>query len=102
LDATLVIRPNQVTANGGLIAPSGCRIIASAANHYSTPVVVLAGLYKLSPIYPIDEDSLNLFTTPEHVYPFKEGLDARISNPFYDYVDPSMVSLFITNVYFSL
>lgn len=87
-----------VTANGGLIAPSGSQMIAYAAKHYSTPVAVLSGIYKLSPTYPIDEDSLNLFLSPQTVCPFKEGVEASTLNPYYDYVDPSLVSLFITNV----
>lgn len=72
-------------------------MIACAASYYSTPVAVISGLYKLSPNYPIDQDSFNLFISPENVSPFKEGLDAHIINPYFDYVEPKYVNLFITN-----
>jgi translation initiation factor eIF-2B subunit beta len=44
-----------VMANGGLLAESGAHNIAMAAKHHSVPVVVVAGLYKLSPLYAFDQ-----------------------------------------------
>src|SRR3954447_11297480 len=89
-----------VLANGGLIAQSGSQIVATAAKHHSTPVVVCTGLYKLTPVYPYDEDSFNDLVAPDPVMSFDEGeiIDkVTILNPYYDYVSPELVSLFITN-----
>jgi len=62
-----------VLANGGLIAISGTRLMAAAAKHHSTPVVVCMGLYKLSPLFLYDEDSFNDLESPENVLSFDEG-----------------------------
>jgi translation initiation factor eIF-2B subunit beta len=75
-------------------------MVATAAKHHSTPVVVCTGLYKLSPLYPYDEDSFNDLVSPDPVMSFDEGelIDkVTILNPYYDYVSPELVSLFITN-----
>ena len=44
-------------ANGGLLAHTGAHMIAQAAKHHSVPLVVLSGLYKLTPLYPSDQDT---------------------------------------------
>ena len=97
----VIIGCHAVTANGGLIAPSGCQIIASAAKHHSTPVCVVTGLYKLTPIYPENHDSVNILGNPDAIVPFAYGNllqeHVAIVNPHFDYVPPPHVSLFITN-----
>ncbi len=87
-------------ANGGLISVSGTQMVATAAKHHSTPVVVCTGLYKLSPLYPYDDDSFNDLVAPDSVMRFDEGelIDkVTLINPYYDYVSPELVNLFITN-----
>lgn len=96
----VIIGCHAVTANGGLIAPSGCQLIATAAKHHSTPVCVVAGLYKLSPIYPENHDTFNTLGNPDAILSFTNGdlmdkVDVR--NPHFDYVSPPYVNLFITN-----
>ncbi|KAI9203971.1 uncharacterized protein BJ171DRAFT_507215 [Polychytrium aggregatum] len=97
----VLLGTHAVTANGGLVTVGGSLIMASAAKHHSTPVVVCAGLYKLSPLYPYDTDIFNLCVSPDPVYNFQEGdmIDKiDVINPFFDYVSPELVNLFITNV----
>lgn len=96
----VIIGCHAVTANGGLIASSGCQLIATAAKHHSTPVCVVTGLYKLTPIYPENHDSYNVLGNPDAVLPFSQGdlIDqVNVINPHFDYVPPPYVSLFITN-----
>ncbi|CAB4394285.1 IF-2B-domain-containing protein [Rhizophagus irregularis] len=96
----VIMGTHAVLANGGLISVSGTQMVATAAKHHSTPVVVCTGLYKLSPLYPYDEDSFNDLVAPDPVMSFDEGelIDkVTILNPYYDYVSPELVSLFITN-----
>jgi translation initiation factor eIF-2B subunit beta len=96
----VIIGCHAVTANGGLIAPSGCQLIATAAKHHSTPVCVVAGLYKLTPIYPENHDTFNILGNPDSVLSFADGdLMAKVNivNPHFDYVPSPYVSLFITN-----
>jgi len=97
----VILGSHTVTANGGLIACTGSRIVATAAKYHSTPVVVCIGLYKLSPQYPFDVEEYNLCVSPDQVYTYDEGdilEKVDIINPYYEYVPPELVSLFITNV----
>ncbi|CAG8437314.1 9832_t:CDS:10 [Dentiscutata heterogama] len=96
----VIMGTHAVLANGGLISVSGAQMVATAAKHHSKPVVVCTGLYKLSPLYPYDEDSFNDLVAPDPVLSFNEGdlIDkVTLLNPYYDYVSPELVSLFITN-----
>ncbi|KAI8835485.1 hypothetical protein BJ741DRAFT_649701 [Chytriomyces cf. hyalinus JEL632] len=96
----VILGTHAVLANGGLVAISGSQVMAAAAKHYSTPVVVLAELYKMSAVYPFDVDAFNLGANPDAVFGFEDGymidhIDAI--NPTYDFVVPDLISLFITN-----
>nr|CAG8542424.1 9984_t:CDS:2 [Entrophospora candida] len=96
----VIMGTHAVLANGGLISVSGSQMVATAAKHHSTPVVVCTGLYKLSPLYPYDEDSFNDLVAPDPILGFEEGdlIDkATFLNPYYDYVSPGLVSIFVTN-----
>lgn len=97
----VIIGCHAVTANGGLIAMAGSEMVAAAARHYSIPVCVVAGMYKLSPVYPENHDSFNLFGPPDAVLPFDQAhlIDrVNVINPCFDYVPPNHVNLFVTNV----
>ncbi|KAG0248110.1 Translation initiation factor eIF-2B subunit beta [Mortierella polycephala] len=96
----VILGTHAVLANGGLVAISGTHMMAAAAKHHSIPVVVCTGLYKLSPLYPYDEDSFNVTFNPDSVLGFEEGdliEKVTVTNPYYDYVSPDFVNLFITN-----
>src|SRR5690606_8312369 len=91
-----------VMANGGLLAPCGVNMVALAARAHSVPFVVVTGLYKLTPLYPVDEDTFNNRNNPAEILPFEFGSNLKnvhVLNPAYDYVPPENISLFITNVY---
>lgn len=97
----VIIGCHAVTANGGLIAMAGSEMVAAAARHYSIPVCVVTGMYKLSPVYPENHDSFNLFGPPDAVLPFDQSnlIDkVNVINPCFDYVPPHHVNLFVTNV----
>ena len=97
----VILGCHVVTADGGLLAIGGTRLMATAAKHYSTPVVVITGMYKLSPIYPYDHNVLNTFTDPSPLLPFSENvLSSKIDviNPMFDCVSPDLIDLFITNL----
>ncbi|KNE58307.1 hypothetical protein AMAG_05115 [Allomyces macrogynus ATCC 38327] len=96
----VVLGTHAILANGGLVALSGATTLAVAAKHYAIPVVVTAGLYKLTPLHPFDLDVFNLLGAPATVA--DEAGDtlaagAEVLNPYFDYVAPELVALFITN-----
>ena len=92
---------HAVIANGGLVAAAGARIIAKAAKIHRTPVIVVSGVYKLSPEYPFEFESLIEYGDPGHVIGYGDGelVDSlEVDNPLYDYVSPDLVDLYITNL----
>ncbi|KAI8609342.1 eukaryotic translation initiation factor 2B, subunit 2 beta, 39kDa [Chytriomyces sp. MP71] len=96
----VILGTHAVLANGGLVAMTGSHVIAAAAKHYSTPVVVLAELYKMSGTYPFDADDFYLHANADAVFGFEDGFmidQIDVVNPTYDFVDPDLVNLFITN-----
>lgn len=74
-------------------------MVAAAAKHHHVPVVVCTGLYKLSVLQPSDEDLFNLLVRPDPVIKYEEEIMERVDviNPYFDYVSPESISLFITN-----
>ncbi|KAJ2523231.1 GCD complex subunit gcd7 [Coemansia sp. RSA 1939] len=96
----VILGTRVVMANGGLIAPSGTHMIAAAARHHSTQVVVCAGQYKHSPSFPFDDDRFNTLTSPDAVLPYRDGglVDAvEVANPSFDYVPPELVDILVDN-----
>lgn len=97
----VILATHTVLANGSLVAASGAHMIAKAANEHRTPVVVLSGVYKLSPVYPFDIDELIEHGDASGVVPYEDGefVDkVDVENPLYDYVPADLVDLYITNL----
>lgn len=97
----VILGTHSVLANGGLVAAAGSRVIANAAKVHKTPVVVVSGIYKLSPVYPFDYDSLIEYGEASDVVGYENGdlVEAvDVVNPLYDYVPAELVDLYITNV----
>ncbi len=95
----VLIGTHAVMANGGLIASTGTHLVALAAREKSVPVVVCSGLYKLTPLYPLDQDSFNDRLAPSDILGYDGALmkSVHVYNPAYDYVPPELVAMFITN-----
>jgi len=96
----VILGATAIFANGGILALSGSHMVASAANVHSVPVLVCSALYKLSPLFPHDQDTFNDLLSPNEVLEFEEAgevQNARVLNPRFDYVPPSFVDLLVTN-----
>lgn len=91
-------------ANGGLIAPSGSNMVALAAKQNSVPVVTVAGMFKLCPMYPHEgQDTLNDLISPSSVLDYSLMGDPVLSevelvNPVHDYIPPQLIDLYVTNI----
>jgi len=109
----VIVGTHAVMANGGLVAHTGAANIAAAAKFHSVPFVVCTGLHKLSPLYAFDCDTWQEAGAPSQLLKFDElsfdtagEADAHphgsaivdIQNPGFDYVEPGLISLFITNI----
>jgi translation initiation factor eIF-2B subunit beta len=97
----VILATHAVIANGGLIAAAGARVIAKAARMHRTPVIVVSGIYKLTPEYPFEFNSLIEYGDASKIVDFADGdlVDkVDIDNPVFDYVEPGLVDLYITNL----
>jgi translation initiation factor eIF-2B subunit beta len=97
----VILGAHAVLANGGIFAVAGSLLTATAARAHSTPVVICAGQFKLTPVWTLyHEYGAVDFGDPAQVLPFQEGdlLDkVSVVNPYYDYVGPEVIDAFITN-----
>ena len=69
----VILTCHAVLANGGLLVKSGSFAVAAAAKHHSTPVVVLTGLFKLSPVHAFDQDTFNNLCSPHRILEYQDG-----------------------------
>lgn len=99
----VILGTHAVLADGGLLAQAGMHVIAQAAKIYKVPLIVCAAIYKLSPLFPSDLESLQELRSPAEILPYESMVGAlaevEIVNPSWDYIPPGLVSLFITNEY---
>lgn len=97
----VIIGTHSVLANGGLRAASGAFTVALAAKHYSTPVIVLVPMFKLTPVFlcNFEQEAFNLLGNTESVLPYNTKVSASIKAyaPVFDYVPPELITLFISS-----
>lgn len=98
----VLLGSKSVFANGGCIANSGVANIVECAKEHKTPVLAVAGLYKLSPLYPFNRDDLIEVGNSGKVlnYDDFELVDSVevVTNPLDDYVPPEHIDIYITNI----
>uniref|UniRef100_UPI00358F71A9 translation initiation factor eIF2B subunit beta n=1 Tax=Myxine glutinosa TaxID=7769 RepID=UPI00358F71A9 len=97
----VILGTHTVLANGGLKAINGAHTLALAAKHHSTPVVVCAAMFKLTPQFLHEDDAFYKFVSPQEVLPFSEGeilSKVSVHCPVFDYVPPELITLFISNI----
>ena len=105
----MLLPAHTVLANGGLVAPVGCNLVALTARQTLVPVVCLTGLFKLTPRFPHEgQDTLNNLTSPaqaETPLDYAERMrrpnlynKVALVNPIHDYIFPELIDLYVTNV----
>ncbi|KAF8809097.1 hypothetical protein BYT27DRAFT_6534169 [Phlegmacium glaucopus] len=70
----VILGAHLILANGGMFSKSGSLMAATAARAHSTPVVVCAGQFKLTPLWNLyhEYDALD-FGNPSDVLGFDEA-----------------------------
>ena len=100
----LLLGAHTVLANGGLFALCGSLAAALAARAFSKPVVITTGQFKFAPAWNLyHEYGAVDFQSPGGVVGWEgkgggggvEGVE--VMNPYYDYIRPELVNLFVTN-----
>lgn len=70
----VILGAHAILANGGMFALTGSQLVATAARAHSTPVVVCAGQFKLTPLWNLYHEYGALdFANPSSVLGFEEG-----------------------------
>ena len=109
----VIISAHALLADGGVMASVGTSILAAAARRHNVPVVVLAGIYKLSPNFPHEPGvTFNEFGDPSEILSFTDEAVVtaervvasnedrpmlQVHNPLFDYIPPDRISLFVTD-----
>lgn len=98
----VILGAHAVLSNGSILADAGTKTVAEAARAHHVPLLVLAGTYKLSPMYPHDPSAFVQYGNVESVIEYQDaGMrlpNVEVSNPVYEFVDSSKIDLFVTNV----
>lgn len=94
-----------VLANGGILAAIGAKAVAMAAREHSTPIVALAGVYRISPDWTwVGPERLTggnqgpVSQVVNYATSSRLAEEAEIANPLWDFVYPSELDVIITNV----
>jgi len=97
----VILGAHAILTNDGMFALTGSLLTATAARAHSTPVMVCAGQFKLTPLWNLYHEYGALdFADPSGVLGFEEGdlVDkVDVVNPYYDYVRPELVDVYVTN-----
>lgn len=97
----VIIGTRALMANGGLLTEAGKYGVCLAAQAHCVPVLVTCGLFKLSPVYPFDQDTFNEYLSPYTIADkpnINEVEYINYSVSAFDYIPPELVSLYITDV----
>ncbi len=92
---------HSIMANGGILGTSGCLLVALACKAHLVPMIVVGGIYKLTPKVPFEQDTYNDLINPGVI--FNETAEEKIENidvviPGFDYIAPEYVTLYVTNL----
>ncbi|KAI5951655.1 GCD7 [Candida jiufengensis] len=98
----VILGTNAVFLNGGCLSSSGVASVVECAKEHKTPVFAVAGLYKLSPLYPFTRNDLIEVGNSGKVlnyndYNLVDNVEV-VMNPLDDYIPPEHIDIFITNV----
>lgn len=98
----VIIGSSSVFANGGCLCNSGVSSVVECAKEARVPVFAVAGLYKLSPLYPFNRDDLVEVGNSGKVLNYSDfklldNVDV-VLNPLTDYIPPEHIDIYITNI----
>ncbi|KAL6864037.1 hypothetical protein J3F83DRAFT_185027 [Trichoderma novae-zelandiae] len=97
----VIMGARAIVATGGVVADAGSAAIARAAKEQGAAVVVLSGVYKLSPESPFDESSLIEWGDSSTFVSFADGpmvSGAEIRTALTELIPPELVDTYITNL----
>ncbi|KAL2757990.1 hypothetical protein ACRALDRAFT_1061260 [Sodiomyces alcalophilus JCM 7366] len=97
----VVLSARCVLANGGVVTDAGAGHLARAAKERGCPVIVLSGVYELSPESSMEEDELVEWGGAMGHAGFSDGLfvkGAQFQGAVTELIQPELVDSYITNL----
>ncbi|KAJ4160048.1 uncharacterized protein LMH87_007980 [Akanthomyces muscarius] len=97
----VILGAKAIVANGSVMATAGSAAIARAAKEHGTAVIVLSGVYKLSPANPFAEDSLIEWGDSSSFVNFSNGTmvnNVEIRSALTEMVPSTFINTYITNL----
>ncbi|KAM3517408.1 hypothetical protein NHJ13051_009013 [Beauveria bassiana] len=97
----VILGAKAIVANGSVMATAGSAAIARAAKEHGTAVIVLSGVYKLSPANPFAEDTLIEWGDSSSFVNFANGTmvnHVEIRSALTEMVPSAFIDTYITNL----
>ena len=97
----VILGARAVIANGGVVTDAGAAAIARAAKEQGNAVVVLGGIYKLSPENPFDDSSVVEWGDSASFVSFADGQmvsGVEVRSAVTELVPAELVDTYITNL----
>ena len=97
----VVLDSHVMLSDGSLVAAAGAKAVVQAANMHRAPVIVLGGIYQISPVNVFDPEKLIEYGDPADIIPFGQGdvlEKISVRRPLYDHISAKVVDLYITNL----
>lgn len=97
----VILGARAIVANGGVVTDAGAASIARAAKEQGNAVIVLGGVYKLSPENPFDEASLIEWGDSSSYVSFADGpmvSGVEIRTAVTELIPPEFIDTYITNL----
>ncbi|PTD03009.1 putative translation initiation factor eIF-2B subunit beta [Fusarium culmorum] len=97
----VIFGARAIVANGSVLADAGAAAIARAAKEQGNAVIVLSGVYKLSPENPFNEESLIEWGDSASFVNFADGKmvnSVEVRTAITELVPPELIDTYITNL----
>lgn len=97
----VIFGARAIVANGSVLADAGAAAIARAAKEQGNAVIVLGGVYKLSPENPFNEESLIEWGDSASFVNFADGKmvnSVEVRTAITELVPPELIDTYITNL----
>lgn len=97
----VILGARAITAKGGVVVDSGAAAIARAARELGRTVIVLGGVYKLSPDSHFKQESLIEWGDPSKHVNFSDGAmvgHVKVRNAVSEFIPGEFVDTYLTNL----
>lgn len=99
----VIMGASAIVAGGGVVSDAGAAAIARAAKEQGTAVIVLAGIYKLSPSNPFRDDQVIEWANPMKYVSFADGqlVNANgclVKTALSEFIPGRLIDTYVTNL----